>query len=216
MNVLKKIATGLGILVVITAVLLGINILQKGCGGYKGQTMDQILGVPAVKATPADIERLSRAQVVQLFHAAPVPDYNELNGEYKTKMVGGGILSAGSKIYVTYLFGPGPWEGKAFSPKEKYGYNIFKRTKEGKEVYNRAKKMKTSIAQSRYDDKKSYLLDYSFYNGGLLFSMRDEIRKVNGTLYIAFGAMAASGDTANPMPFILYGKPGKWVGPDEK
>jgi cholesterol oxidase len=216
MNVLKKIASVIAILVVITAILLGINIFQKGCGGYKGQTMDQILGVPAAKAMPADIEKLSRAQVVQLFHAATVPAYNELNGEYNTKMVGGGILSAGSKIYVTYLFGPGSWEGKAFSPKLKYGYNIFKSTKDGKEAYARVKKMNTSIAKSRYDDKESFLLDYSPFNGGLLYSMRDEIRKVNATLYVAMGAMLASGDTANPMPFILYGKPGKWAGPDEK
>jgi hypothetical protein len=216
MSVLKKIASVIAILVVIAAVLLGINILQKGCGGYQGQTMDQILGVPAAKATPADIEKLSRAKVVQLFHAAQVPAYNELNGEYNTKMVGGGILSAGSDIYVKYLFGPGSWKGKAFSPKLQYGYNIFKSTKDGKEAYSRTKKMKTSIARSRYDAKESFLLDYSPFNSGLLYSMRDEIRKVNATLYVAMGAMLASGDTANPMPFILYGKPAKWVGPDEK
>jgi cholesterol oxidase len=216
MNVLKKIMSVIVVLALVTAILLGINILQKGCGGYKGQTVEQILGVPADKATPADIEKLSRAQVVQLFHAAPAPAYKDMSGEYKAMMVGGGILSAGSKIYVTYMFGPGSWDGKAFSPKEKFGYNIFKNTKDGKEVFNRTKRMKTSIAKSRYDDKDSFQLDYSPYNGGLLYSMRDEIRKVNGELFIAMGAMLSSGDTANPMPFILYGKPGKWVGPDEK
>jgi hypothetical protein len=46
--------------------------------------------------------------------------------------------------------------------------------------------------------------------------MRDEIRKINDKLYIGMGAMAASGGTINPMPFILSGDQAPWVGPDEK
>ena len=52
-EVLKKILIALAIIVLINVALTGINIAQKGCGGYKGQTMEQILGVPADKATPA-------------------------------------------------------------------------------------------------------------------------------------------------------------------
>ena len=216
MNVLKKILIGIGILVLINVALTGINIAQKGCGGYKGQTVEQILGVPADKATPADIEKLSRAQVVQLFYAAPAPLYDELNGEIKAGMAGGGIMGPASQLFVAFMFGPGNWDGKAFSPKEGFGYNIFKSSLDGKDVFKRVRKMKTFIGKSQYDGKDSFHLDYSSFNGGLIHSMRDEIRKVNDKLYIGMGAMAPSGGTINPMPFILSGEQAPWVGPDEK
>ncbi len=216
MNALKKFLIALAIIVGLTVALTGINIAQKGCGGYKGQTVEQILGVPAEKATPADIEKLSRAQVVQLFYAAPAPLYEEMNGELKAGMAGGGIMGPASNLYVAFMFGPGKWDGKAFSPKEGFGYNIFKTSQDGKDVIKRARKMKTFIGKSQYDDKDSFHLDYSSFNGGLIHSMRDEIRKINDKLYIGMGAMAPSGGIINPMPFILSGEQAPWVGPDEK
>ncbi len=214
MNALKKILIALAVIVAVTISLTGINIAQKGCGGYKGQTVEQILGVPAEKATPADIEKLSRAQVLQLFYAAPAPLYGEMDGELKAGMAGGGILGPSSNLYVAYLFGPGKWDGKAFSPKDGFGYNIFRSTQDGKDVIKRTKKMKTFIGKSQYDGKDSFHLDYSSFNGGLLHSMRDEIRKINDNLYLGLGAMAASGGTINPMPFVLSGEKAPWVGPD--
>jgi hypothetical protein len=213
MNVMKKILIGIGILILVSALLTGINIAQAGCGGYKGQSIEQILGVPAEKATAEDITRLSRAEVMQLFYAAPAPRYDEMKGEYLALMPGSGILGPASKLYVAYLFGPGKWEGKAFSPAEGSGYNIFRK---GGESVVRVKKMKTSITTSKYDGKDSFYLDYSAYDNGLLLhSMRDEIRRINGGLYLGMGAMAASGGTLNPMPFILHGQAKQWVGADQ-
>jgi len=57
---------------------------------------------------------------------------------------------------------------------------------------------------------------YRAYNGGLVHSMHDEIRKINDTLYMGMGYMAAGGGSINPAPFILYEKPSAWVGPDKK
>lgn len=216
MNLLKKILIAVAVIAVISVALTGVNIAQKGCGGYKGETMEQILGVPADKATAADIEKLSRAKVVQLFYAASAPLYEDLNGEYKAGMAGGGIMGPSSKLYVAFLFGPGAWSGKAFSSKEGYGYNIFIRNENGKDIATRTRKMKTFIGKSKYDGKQSFHLDYSSFNGGLIHSMRDEIRKINDNLYLGMGAMAASGGTVNPMPFVLSGEAAPWVGVDEE
>ena len=57
-----------------------------------------------------------------------------------------------------------------------------------------------------------------------LFSERNQ-RVVDATLlkqpdripvFLGMGYMAAGGGSINPAPFVLYGKPDKWVGPEEK
>lgn len=216
MNIIKKTLIAVAILAAIAVALTGINIAQKGFGGYRGESMEQILGVPADKATAADIEKLSRAEVVRLFHAAPAPLFNEMDGEFKAGMVGGGIMGPPSGLYVAFIFGPGRWNGKAFSPKRGFGYNLFKNSHDGKETLRRTRKMKIYIGRSQYDGRDSFHLDYSPFNSGLLHSMRDEIRKINDRLYIGMGSLTAGGGTINPMPFILSGKPSPWIGPDRE
>jgi len=106
-----------------------------------------------------------------------------MDGEYAARMAGGGILGPASNLYVDYLFGPGKWHGKAFSPRLGFGYNIFKTSADGKEAFKLAKRMKTFIGKSRYDDKESFHLDYRPFNGGLLHSMHGmEQAAVEGTV----------------------------------
>jgi hypothetical protein len=214
--VLKKIFIGLGILILLVVLLTCVNIAQKGCGGYKGQTVEQIMGAPADKITAADIEKLSRAQVVQLYYAAKAPLYEEMNGEYGATNVGGGVLTPAGDFYLRYFFGPGKWNGKGFSPKEGYGYNLFSSAKDGKDTVKRALKMKTYIGKSRYDNKDTFHVDYTPYNTIPTTFIRDEIRKINDRLYICSSVIAPIGGTLNPMPFILYGEASPWVGVDEK
>ena len=213
---MKKILIALSVLATLAVAMTGINIAQKGFGVYGGESLEQILGVPADRATPSDVEKLSRAKVVKLFYAASAPLYYEMNGEYKAAMVGGGIMGPPSRLYVAFIFGPGRWEGKAFSPKEGFGYNIFKSSKNGKNIIRRTRKMKVFIGKSQYDGKDSFNLDYSSFESGLFHSMRDEIRRINHRLYIGMGSLAAGGGTINPMPFILSGEPSPWIGPDRE
>ncbi len=220
MKKVKIIAIVFGALVGIQLLTMGINILQKGSSAYGGQTMMQILGVPAEKATPADIEKLSKAQIMQLFYAAPAPDMESMKGEYKAKTISVGIQAASADFYTHHFFGPGHWEGKAFTPESKekgHGYNLFAiKDKDGKEAIARTRRMDTTIGTSPIDGKKSYILNYSPYNGGTVHSMQDEIRKVNDKLFICMGYMGMGGGSINPAPFILFGEASPWVGPDEK
>ena len=220
MKLVKKIVLVILVIVVAGLVLTGINILQNGSGGWDGRSAGHILGVPAEKATPDDVERLSKAEVMQLFYASPAPEFGSMQGEYKAKLVPVGVMSFMTDLFTHHLFGPGRWEGKAFFPFEKdrgWGYNLFMVIGEDDKIaVARTRKMDTYVGKSNIDDRDSFHLKYSPYNTGMVGSMRDEIRKVNDSLYICMGYMAAGGGSLNPAPFILYGKPFPWVGPDNK
>jgi cholesterol oxidase len=216
--VLKNIFLALCILILLNVVLVGINILQKG-GGYKGQSMTEIIGMPAEKAGPGDIEKLSKSQIMQLFYAAPAPDSESMRGEYKAKTLPVGIQAFSADYFTHHVFGPGHWEGKAFTPAGKdqgKGYNLFTiSVKNRQDKVVRTRRLNTFVGTSPIDGNKSYILSYSLYNSGIIHSMQDEVRKVNDKLFICMGYMGLGGGSINPAPFILYGEPEKWIGPDE-
>ena len=219
MKSLKKMMLVLAIFIGLNFFLIGINIIQKG-GKYDGRSIEQILGKPPEKANIEDIKLLSKSEIVQLFYAASAPEFTSMNGEYKAQTLPVGIMSPVVDYFTHHFFGPGRWEGKAFFPKEKHkgwGYNMFS-LKDGNNGITliRTRKMETWVKKSEIDDKDSFHLVYRAYNGGLVHSMHDEIRKINDTLYMGMGYMAAGGGSINPAPFILYEKPSAWVGPDKK
>jgi len=219
MKAVKIVLVLIGVLFVVQLALTGINILQKG-GSYKGQTMEQIIGVAPEKATVKDIEKLDKAALFQLFYAASAPKYAAVKGEYRAKTLPVGVLAASAEFYTHHFFGPGRWVGKAFFPFEKdkgSGYNIFLiKGKDGKEVVARTRKMNTYIGKSAIDGKDSFHLDYSPFNSGTVHSMRDELRKINDNIMLGMGYMALGGGSINPAPFLVIGPATKWVRQDKE
>jgi hypothetical protein len=217
MKALKIILIVVVALVVVQLALTGINILQKG-GAYKGQSMEQILGVTPGKATVKDIEKLDKAALFQLFYAAPAPQYEELKGEYNAKTLSVGVLAPSADFFTHHFFGPGRWLGKAFFPFEKdkgWGYNMFSsKNKDGQDEVFRTRKMNTYIGKSLIDGKDSFHLDYSPHNSGTVHSMHDELRKINDDILLGMGYMWLGGGSINPTPFVIIGPAVKWVGPD--
>jgi hypothetical protein len=214
MKAFKIIFIVVGALILLTIVLTGINIFQKG-GAYDGRSMEKILGVSPPKATIEDIKKLSKADVFQLYYAASAPVFQDFKGEYAAVTVDVGIMATGAGYYTHHFFGPGRWEGKAFYPSEKdkgYGYNIFKDA--GGRIY-RARKMDTQIGPSDYDGKPAFKLNYGAYNSGTVQSMRDEVRKINDNLFLGLGYMALGGGSINPAPFALIGPAKEWIGVDK-
>jgi hypothetical protein len=215
---MKKIVLIVSVLIAINLLLVGINILQKGTGGWTGQSMEEILGKPAADVTVEDIHSLSKAEVFQLFYAAPAPALKEMKGEYRAQTLPVGIMAFAADYFTHHFFGPGKWLGKAFYPFEEdrgWGYNVFEGKGEGAAVVHRTRKMNTWVGSSTIDDRVSFHLDYSPYNGGMVHSMHDEIRKIHDRLYLGMGYMAAGGGSINPAPFVLYGAPEKWKGIDK-
>jgi hypothetical protein len=219
MKALKTVLVIIIALIVVQLALTGINILQKG-GPYKGQTMEQILGIDPAKATVQDIEKLDKASLFQLYYAAPAPKYGEVKGEYSAKTLSVGVLAMSADFYTHNFFGPGRWVGKAFNHLETdkgWGYNIFSsKGNAGSEVIARTRKMNTYISKSLIDGKDSFHLDYSPFNSGTVHSMHDELRRINDTILLGMGYMALGGGSINPAPFLIIGPAQKWVGPDKE
>jgi len=213
---MKKVLIIIGIIIGLQVSVVAINILQNGSQEWDDRSISEILGKAAERATAADIDKLSKSDVLQLFYAAEAPRFSEMKGEFKAKLVKTGLMYPMNYFYAHTLMGPGHWEAKAFFPFEDekgWGYNLFSKVENGNSVFKRIMKMHTHIGPSRFDNKDSFHLVYAAYNGGLNHSMRDEIRKINETLYLGFGCLAWSLDMMNPCPFVLYGNPSEWVGP---
>lgn len=214
MKALKGILIFAVVLICLSAVVTGINILQKG-GAWDGRSMEEILGVAPQKATLEDIGKLDKAEILQLYYAASAPSFHDFRGEFAAVTVDVGILASSAAYFTHHFFGPGRWEGKAFNPSEKdrgYGYNIFRDA--GGKVY-RTRRMDTEIGPSDYDGKPAFKLNYGAYNTGTVHSMRDEIRRINDHLFLGLGYMALGGGKINPAPFALIGPAKQWVGVDQ-
>jgi hypothetical protein len=186
MSKIKRYLVFIGLFALVNVILTVINILQNGIGGYKGRSVKEILGVSPENATIKDIQKLNKAQVMQLYYAEPVPDFASMKGEFKAQLLPLGVLAPSAAYYTHHFFGPGHWDGKAFLPFEKnrgWGYNIF--SKNGK--VTRTRKFNIYMGPSTIDKKPAFHLDYSPYNAGIAHSMRDELRKINDNLFICMG-----------------------------
>jgi hypothetical protein len=215
---MKKILISAIAIILIMIGLTAIHILQNGSCKPDGRKVEEILGMPSDQAGPDQVEKLSKSDIMQLFYAASAPKFAEMKGEYRAKLISTGILFPVANFYAHHLMGPGHWEAKAFFPFESdkgWGYNLFTSGKGGETQLVRTMKMDTFVGKSRFDDKDSFHLVYKAYNTGLNHTMRDEIRKINDRLYIGMGCLAWNMGTLNPCPFILYGTPDQWVGPDK-
>jgi hypothetical protein len=216
MKAIKKILIAVCVIIIALLATMVINILQNGIGGWDGRSVEKILGVQPEKATVADIEKLSKSEMMQLFYAAPAPELARLRGEYKAKILQLGITGPIAPLYTKYILGPGDWKGKAFYPSGKvegWGYNLWEIQEDGKPKIIRCVRMKTFIGKSRLDDKNSFQLDYSPFNGGIDYFMKDEVRRINERLYICMGMVVPTGHRLNPSAFVLY-DPTPWIGPD--
>lgn len=201
----------------VMGILTAINILQNGPRRWLGQSPAGILGRETAGAKVEDIERLSKAEIMQLFYVCEAPAFEEMKGEYQTRILNAGILGFAGALYVHHVMGPGRWDGDAFYPFEKnrgWGYNRFKVKRHGGDAIVRTLKMDTYIAASEFDHKKSFHVDYSPYSKRLNRSMKDEIRKVNDELYLGIAFFSWSGGKRNPGFFVVYGKPNEWIGLD--
>ncbi len=226
MNLLATllIIAGSGVLAMIALNL--INILQAGSKKPDGRTMAQILGVDPEDATYNDVEKLSRSEKMQLFYAAPAPDFTSLNGEYSARLLSGGILGGSSAYFTHHIFPTGRltlrtrWIGKGFKSEGEStgtGYNIFTDNTGGSSKILRIRKIKTYLAPTRIGKtgKPSFHIDYSELNSGAVHSMRDEVRQINQNLFIGAGYMGLGGGPSNPAPFALIGPPKPWEGADQ-
>lgn len=195
-----------------------VSLALNGVSGWRESTIENILGKPEPEIRREDMRELTRRQVVDVFHAADAPLFTDLKGEYRAEVLPVGPFAAVAAFYTHKLFGPGHWEGKAFFPfsdRSGWGYNIFSVKRKHHRTTARTCKMNTYLGLSHMDNRNSVHLDYAPHNGFTNHTMHDEIRRINDELYLGMGFMSIGGGPANPAPFVLYGEPSNWVGPDK-
>jgi hypothetical protein len=155
-------------------------------------------------------------EIMEFFSTLPPPDFSEMNGEYSAR-----LLDHGSRTFnllsrfSLYNPGVGWWLGKAFLPetgKSGHGYNMFERWGRVFRKY----RMLTDMVPSRFDQKPVFRLYYAAFRSPCgLINMVDEVRKVKDGLYLGIGAWGFSEKMLmRPLPFILDGPIGPFVGPD--
>ncbi len=189
-----------------------VNVLQNGARSWDGRSPAAILGKDPARADLLDLRRLSKAELMQLFYASPPPDYKTMGGRFEARLLSVGVMAPATAVFTHNFFGPGHWVGKSFQPgpsgADGTGDNLFS---DGSSKAIRARKNRIYIGPSLLDKKVSMHLDYAPYNGGLVHSMRDEVRMINTSLYLGMGHMALGGGSINPAPFVLM-RPAKPAG----
>ncbi len=222
MGLVKKSLKGLGVLALGAMGLSVVNIIQAGSRSPDGRSMEDLVGKDPGEATFGDIEKLSRADKLQLFYAAEAPAFESMNGLYRAKLLSGGVLGSSTAYFTHHVFPTGllttdtHWQGKAFNPEgesEGWGINVFSRKGvDGKPEVFYARNLRTYVGPTTIgkDGKDSFHLDYKPFNNDLVKTMHDEVRQVNENLYICAGYMSITGGGLNPAPFVLIGPPSKF------
>ncbi|MFX1345646.1 MAG: hypothetical protein ACFFAI_11100 [Promethearchaeota archaeon] len=156
--------------------------------------------------TVEKIKDLKYQEIMDLYKSLPSADFEEMDGEYDSAMVGF-ISEKSEKTSLWWLYDTekGYWLGKSFTPTNKQeqkgeGYNRWKI--EGKEEHHM--RFLTNISESLIDGKPTFRLKYaSFKNDGGIVDMTDEVRKIRKGLYLCAGM--AGEEKLPPDFFCLFG-----------
>lgn len=163
--------------------------------------------VPKERWTVERLKKMARDELVELYKTLPVPDFEEMNGEYD-----GHTLDTGSEAgnraseWVMNKTAMGVWKGKAFFPITSTtgeGYNRY--VINGKERHHL--RFGTDMNVSLFDGKPTLRMRYgAFKNISGSSDLIDEVRKLDEGIYLCTGAsLDAKGKRSRPTPFCLTG-----------
>ncbi len=153
--------------------------------------MTTIKDISPEEWTLEKIKELSFQEQMELYKTLPSADFEEMDGDYDSCMVGfaSEIKKKGS-LWWLHKSEKGNWKGKSFSPtigKKKFqseGYNRWEI--DGKEVYHM--RFHTNMIESLIDGKITFRLKYAlFKNDGGIVDMTDEVRRIKKGLYLCVG-----------------------------
>ncbi len=216
---------------------------RPGANPYLGKSLQSIIPKEREAITVEDLRKLNRQQLIGVFHQLVSPEVGEMRGEYRAMLLDSGNAVNRFLSVLFLYFTWGMWQHKAFEPfseRHGHGYNTFLTTLSrvpenvflagaasllglvkaflGSHAPQRMVRMmcnKTFIGPSRFDGRTSFHLVYKDYDSFYTSTMKDEVRKVNDSLFLGLGTLTVTGGTRNIFPFVLMGPPDPWVGPDE-
>jgi hypothetical protein len=211
---------------------------------YLGRALKAILPKEREDITVEDLRKLSRQQLIGVFHQLVSPETAEMRGEYRAAMLDtGNAVNRFLSHFSLYRIW-GEWGHKAFEPigeKHGHGYNTFSTClpEVHENVHHalldrfshvlrhffvgdpcqertvRIIRNRTYTGPSMFDNRTSFHLVYHPYNDFPVSTMHDEVRKVNDTLFLGLGILTVTGGKWNIFPFVLTGPPEPWKGPDD-
>ena len=156
-------------------------------------------------------------EIMTLFRSLEAPSFEEMEGEYDAFLLDHGdpITNLISVLSMSNPLTTGRWAGKAFTAEYEHyghGYNLFEKFGKTK----RKLRMRTEIGVSRFDQKPSFILDYTAYDSMLgILNTVDEIRKVGENIYLGVGTWGfTKKQRLKPLPFCLQGPKHPFVGVD--
>jgi hypothetical protein len=244
MNILK-IATRarLPILTLLGIVLVLFFLARPRPNPYMGKALKAIINKDRKDITYEDLQKLSRQQLIAVFHQLVSPETEEMQGEYRAAVLDTGNAINRFLAHFTLYCIWGEWMHKAFEPltgKDGHGYNTFSTCLP--EVHENAYRAlldrflhvlrhvfvgngcqartiriirnQTHVGPSMFDNRTSFHLVYRPYNDFPVSTMHDEVRKVNDTLFLGLGILTVTGGKRNIFPFVLMGPPEPWKDPD--
>ncbi len=202
-----------GGVLVLGAALYAAAALQAGRRGPDGRSMAEILGRDPEESTWEDLCRLSRREAMRLFYAAPAPRLEELRGFYEGRMPRGGLLNAAAARLADLLLPTGrptpgtAWLGVDFEPggmNEGRGRIVYRDPRSGKAARGLEALTFTGPSNICSAPSASLYLDYSALNRGVFRFLHDEVRRVNGGLFICAGCLSLGETLRLPLPFTLH------------
>ncbi len=159
---------------------------------------------------------MSRAEIIDLWTAAPPPDFTKFKGHYMGLVPNAGDAERRATTDA-FMFDEnserGYWLGKAYMPTTATtgeGYNRW-RFPGGKIVRN--SQFGTELGTSLIDGKPALLMYYGAYNDES--TLIDEIRQLSPDVFLGMGTTETEdGGRSEPGHFVLVGPTDEWVGVD--
>jgi len=218
-------------------------VLRPRPNPYNGMALEDILQKNRDDITLEDLQKLSRQQLIGVFHRLVSPEACEMRGEYRAAILDtGNAFNRFISRFTLYRIW-GEWGHKAFEPltdMQGHGYNTFSTClpRVHEDLYQalmdrllhmlrhyfvgngcqertvRIIRNRTYVGPSMFDSHASFHLVYSPYNSFPVSTMHDEVRRINGKLFLGLGILTVTGGRWNIFPFVLEGPPGDWMGAD--
>jgi hypothetical protein len=153
------------------------------------------------------LRSLTRRELIFLFRTLQPPEMRQFEGEFDSELLHQG--GPASTRITRAIFGlGGPWTGKAFSAvsdTEGVGYNCFRDERRAEFKLP----MRTEVTNSRLDQGRSLIIDYSTMNRGMIRFLKGEVREVVPTVMLGFGAfgpkIGARDRWRRKIPFVMIG-----------
>lgn len=172
-------------------------------GSTEDVLIQQLLGKPRGKATADDVKGLGKEEYMRLFSLLPPASPQSLHGEWHCDVLAMGWNFPIGYFLLHWRMGRGWYMGKCFDAQAtKTGYCTFYHHGH----VSRSRRFDWFEGPSAYDEQRSLHLTYGRFNGGIFGRVHEEVRCLNGDLFLGLGSLNPKmRGSFNSLPFLVVG-----------